>query len=234
MTTTKRAGSFAVTKANFGAEMGHSPLRGPLETETRLLIDYIHTVNAAALAFAFLFALKALAEGASSNVPFPAYIWSFAIPVLVMGGFFWIVAFFMALPPVALAYAVAAWCKLRSIFYYIACGAVTGFALTPVYVSMGPQQSWQNERSFSEDCLIWGPIFIICGICGAIAFWRRRGRHIGTPRSETPLPPYRRGAALDAVSVAADWDTRSALHRTSLTKSYRDRHPPERARSRAS
>lgn len=169
-----------------GAKTEQSQAQPSLASETPLLLSHIHAVNTSAVTFAILFGSKMLAEGASSSVPFPARVWSFAIPVLIMAGFFWVVAFLAALPAVALARATARRFKIRNIVYYLACGALTGLVLTPLYVLIGPQQSWQNEQNFSEDCITWGPIFIACGACGAITFWLKAGRHIGQAAEPQP------------------------------------------------
>jgi hypothetical protein len=47
---------------------------------------------------------------------------------------FWFVAFVTASLPVALTYLVARLLRIRSIFYYLLCGAVTGAALAPIFV----------------------------------------------------------------------------------------------------
>lgn len=51
-------------------------MRELLEGEARFFIGHIHAVNAAAIAFAVLFGVKGLMDGASSSVPFPDRIWS--------------------------------------------------------------------------------------------------------------------------------------------------------------
>lgn len=145
---------------------------------------YLRAVNGATLAFMFLFGIKGWREGAASAVPFPDYVWNFSVPIIVMGALFWLFAFATAAAPFFATYALARRLGIRSILYYVVCGALTGLVLTPLFVIMGPQMSWQNENDFREDCLIWGPILVMSGLFGALAFWHKTGRHFGRLSAE--------------------------------------------------
>jgi len=138
---------------------------------------YVRAVNGATLAFVVLFGIKGAAEGAASSVPFPERILHFAVPMLVIGALFWLFAFLTALAPFAATYALARRLGIRSILYYAICGALTGLMLTPVFVGVRPQMVGQEYTAFWQDCLTWGPILIASGLCGALAFWHRTGRH---------------------------------------------------------
>jgi hypothetical protein len=137
---------------------------------------YLRAVNGATLAFMFLFGLKGLLEGASSAVPFPDYLWSFPVPIIVMGAFFWLFAFATAALPFFATYALARRLGVRNVLYYAVCGALTGLVLTPVFVAVPPKILPQSE--FWQDCLDWAPILTATGTCGALAFWHKTGRYL--------------------------------------------------------
>lgn len=138
---------------------------------------YLRAVNGATLAFMFLFCIKGWFEGASSAVPFPDYVWSFAVPIIVMGALFWLFAFATAAAPFFATYALARRLGIRNVLYYAVCGALTGLVLTPVFVAVPPRIL--PESGFWEDCLNWAPILTATGTCGALAFWHKTGRHLG-------------------------------------------------------
>jgi len=94
---------------------------------------------------------------------------------------FWIVAFVTASLPVALAYLVARLLRIRSIFYYLLCGAVTGAALAPIFVWF----DWHEDAAaFIGEWLRDAPLFTAMGACAAATFWSIAGRYIR-------LEPYR-------------------------------------------
>ncbi len=173
---------------NVDTEKEHSLLQQSSPDQSKIPLGYICAVSGATLSFFVLLGLKASAEGAASSVPFPDRIWHFMMPLIAMGALFWIFAFLIAMLPFAATYAVARRLKIRSISYYVVCGAITGAILTPVFVFLGPQMSWQNEQNFLQDCVSWGPILGFSGACGAVAFWHTTGRHIGHTRPEALSP----------------------------------------------
>jgi hypothetical protein len=120
-----------------------------------------------------------ITHGASSSVPFPDYIWSFELPILILGVPFWFFAFATAWPLVAVTWRLAKRFEIRSFIYYALCGAVSGFVLTPVFLFLQPEMMWSEDTTFVEDFNRWASTLILCGICGALAFWYRTGRHLG-------------------------------------------------------
>lgn len=88
---------------------------------------------------------------------------------------FWFVACITAILPVTLAYAAARWLRIRSIYYYLACGAVTGAMLSPLFVAYG----WDEDDPVTfSAALRAAPMFMVIGACGAAMFWYIAGRHI--------------------------------------------------------
>lgn len=139
---------------------------------------YVRAVNGAAAAYIALFLLKVSTESSPGSSLVSALPWDI-VPLCIVGVTFWVAAFFTAWPLYAATYFVARHFRIRSAFYYVACGALTGLVLTPIFVAIGPQMSWQNENDFREDSLTWGPILVMSGLCGALAFWHKIGRYLG-------------------------------------------------------
>ncbi len=145
-----------------------------------IFAGYVRAVSGATVAYLVLLYMKTLFENVPDAVESQDLVAAISGDVLVfgiLGGAYWIGAFAAALPLFAAAYAVARRLGIRSGLYYAACGALTGLALTPVFVIIGPQTSWQNENDFLQDCVSWGPILITSGLCGGLAFWHKTGHH---------------------------------------------------------
>src|SRR5579883_1673157 len=88
---------------------------------------YLWAVSGATLTFGVDGNVWGITHGASSSVPFPDYIWSFELPILILGVPFWSFAFATAWPLVAVTWRLAKRFEIRSFIYYALCGAVSGF-----------------------------------------------------------------------------------------------------------
>jgi hypothetical protein len=149
---------------------------------------YLRAVNGATVAFAFLFAVKGIVEGVASGFPFSDLVWLLAILIFLVPALFWLFAFVAAVAPFAATYALARWLGIRSALYYALCGALTSLILTLVFVAIPPGMVWQGDSQFWQECLTWSPILIASGVCGALAFWHKTGRHLGrAPAKPEPV-----------------------------------------------
>jgi hypothetical protein len=141
----------------------------PMSQVGGAVIGYLCAVNIATLSFVIIdgglliYNVGPSAEGA-------------AVAVITFGAiFFWVIVFVTAMLPVALTYVVARWLRIRHIFYYLVCGAVTGAMLAPIFVWF----DWHDDDPpFREEWLRYAPIFATIGACAAAMFWYKTGRHI--------------------------------------------------------
>jgi hypothetical protein len=93
------------------------------------------------------------------------------------GIIFWIICFSASALPAGAAYAIARFFRIRSIFYYLVWGALTGAALAPIFV-------WFESRPLSPPFLDFyldvAPRFMAIGALAAAVFWYKTGRHVGS------------------------------------------------------
>jgi hypothetical protein len=150
-------------------------------TETGLVLaGYVCAVTAATLAYLIVSALVILPGGPSN-----ASLSEMTVPLIAMaiaGVFFWMVAFFAAMPPFLASYAIAQRLKLHNVFYYLLCGAITGLVLTPLAELIGDWLLPTGEppvRGVLENWAFAAPRFMFVGACGALAFWYMAARRIG-------------------------------------------------------
>jgi hypothetical protein len=123
-----------------------------------------------------------------------------AIPIVAFAAIvFWFVTFVTAGLPVALTYLVARLLRIRSIYYYLVCGAVTGVALAPIYVTWS---DWHEDdsMSFLQSYLQVVPIFVAIGAGAAATFWSTAGRYVCS-KSTRSMRNYR---SRPAVNLDAD------------------------------
>jgi hypothetical protein len=135
----------------------------------RVVVAYLCAVNAATLSFTIINNVIVLSR---AEVIMVNTVVTVAIVAAVV---FWIVAFITAMLPVAVTYAIARHCQIRSIFYYLACGALTGAALAPIFVRV----DWhEDDPTFLEEWLRDMPMFAAVGACAAAMFWYKTGQYI--------------------------------------------------------
>jgi hypothetical protein len=140
-----------------------------------VIIGYVCSVNIATLSFTLVDGGIVLFHTGASGLG------SVVTVAMVAAVFFWVIAFVTAILPVTLTYTMARWFQIRSIFYYLACGALTGAALAPIFVRV----DWhEDDPPFLEEWLRYAPMFAAIGACAAAMFWYKTGRYI-TYRSRT-------------------------------------------------
>lgn len=147
-----------------------------------VIVGYLCAVTAATLAFLFHHAWRDIADGAVPAVPFPERLGQLVSVWAIFGSVFWIYAFFTAAWPFAATLTVARRCHIRGVLYYAVCGALTGIILTLVVLLPAWKHPADHDESFLQDWISMSPPFMIYGVCGALAFWYKAGRHIGQAR----------------------------------------------------
>jgi hypothetical protein len=142
----------------------------PASAGANVIIGYVCSVNVATLSFTLIDSSIVL-YGAG-----PSGLGSVLTVAMVAAVIFWVVAFVTAILPVAVTYTAARSFQIRSIFYYLACGALTGAALAPIFVWV----DWYDDAAaFLKEWLRDVPMFAAIGACAAATFWYKTGRHVG-------------------------------------------------------
>ena len=106
------------------------------------------------------------------------------IPFLMLGlaaMIFWFMAMWSAALPCYIVYRVAGRFGIRSIFYFLLCGALTALLLDPVFVAVLPHMFFdQADRSFTEKYLFHAPVWVFSGVGGGLAYWLLLRRHLAS------------------------------------------------------
>lgn len=127
-----------------------------------VIIGYLCSVNVATLSFTIIDGSIVLFHTGASGLGSVLTISTVAAVV------FWVTAFITAIVPVTVTYTVARWFQIRSIFYYLSCGAFTGAALAPIFVWV----DWhEDDPPFLDEWLRDMPMFAVIGACAAAMFW---------------------------------------------------------------
>jgi hypothetical protein len=156
------------------------------DEQTRIAIGYLCAVTAATLAFLVHAGWRDLALQAVGTDPMTDSVWR-ALPWLgFFGPMFWVYALFTAAWPFAATLTMARRWNIRSPFYYLACGAVSGIILTLVVLLPAWKHPSEHDESFLQDWLRLGPSFLLYGVCGSLAFWFIAGRRLPLPHARPP------------------------------------------------
>jgi hypothetical protein len=149
-----------------------------------IFLGYLGAVSGAALSFVMILAVDfiitdELSSGSLSN------FWGIGVGMLyLIGGWFWIIALVTAFLPFTVTCTIALRFKIRSIVFYIFCGALTSVILAPVYNAIRPIDI-DVDRMFFRDWIMALPALIPVGIIGALVFWYIAGRHVGRADSSS-------------------------------------------------
>jgi hypothetical protein len=138
-------------------------------------LAYLWAVAAATVAFMVLRIGVELSRDA--RLVFSTAFAEFLVLWLMLGTVFCVVAFVMAMPPVWVVYRLAVRFKIRNVVYFAASGAFAGLIFSPLYVYALP--GFLNQETLFDTWRLWAPLFVLSGLCGAVAFWYKAGRYIG-------------------------------------------------------
>jgi hypothetical protein len=103
-------------------------------------------------------------------------------PFLMLGVvavIFWFMAIWSAALPCYVVYRLAGRFGIRSILYFLLCGALTALLLDPLFVAMIPHMYFeQTIRSFTEEYVFQAPALVFSGVGGGLAYWLLLRRHL--------------------------------------------------------
>jgi hypothetical protein len=133
------------------------------------IVGLLAAVTGAAVFFATYRGANALLHGLRSTTG------PMGNPFLMLGLLaiiFWFMAIWSAALPCYIVYKLAGRFGIRSIFYFLLCGALTALLLDPLFVAALPHMFFdQTIRSFTEEYLFQAPALVFSGAGGGLAYW---------------------------------------------------------------
>jgi hypothetical protein len=145
------------------------------KTGAHPVAGYVCAVVSAALSFVSIEMFYGMVfRGAMSTVyPVSERISQMMTLAIIMFFIMTFFTFFLAIIPVFIAHKVAERFSIKSLWYYVACGALTGLALSPVAVIITPR--WYTDPPevppFLDQALAFAR-----GAIGGLAYWLATGR----------------------------------------------------------
>jgi hypothetical protein len=110
-----------------------------------------------------------------------AEVWHLAQP-FVSGAIFWIFAFVAGLIPFATSVAIGIRFTIRSGWFYALCGILTGLLLAKLWMVSSDIARYFDASpppEPGENVAVAG-VFVMAGFAGAMTYWWKRGRFLGT------------------------------------------------------
>jgi hypothetical protein len=157
------------------AKVGAYPIVGPI-------IGYVCAVVSAALAFVLLTIFHGFAfQGELSTVyPISERIREIMLTVVVELLIITFATFFTAIIPVVVVHQIAKRFSVKSFWYYIACGALTGLALSSLAIAIGPPSFMEPAEipPFFNRVLYFARFSVPSGAVGGLAYWIITGRFL--------------------------------------------------------
>ncbi len=148
----------------------------------RLVFGYLWAIAAASLILTvFLFGKSVAAEWAIvvrsplTLLGFVAVNGLFLVFTWLLVGFCTLVT---AMVPFGISFAIAERYGIQNVWYYAACGTLTGFVATPAFTLLNI--AGHSPPPFYERCITNAPLVVLCGTLGGLAYWWKAGRWAGT------------------------------------------------------
>jgi hypothetical protein len=92
---------------------------------------------------------------------------------------FWIMAIWSAALPCYFVYRLAGRFGIRSIVYFVLCGALTALLLDPLFVAVLPHMFLHRDiPSFTEEYVFQAPALVFSGVGGGLTYWLLLRRHL--------------------------------------------------------
>ncbi len=152
----------------------------PWRTLSRVAVGYGWSVTAVAGFFAGVTILPAAAAATSAIGPARLqHLLEFLSLLALITTAFWLATAVLA----ALPFAFVAWFawkrRIGSWFYYLAAGALTGLAVSPVVATGAWSHGWLVPVPLLREWLMVVPWLVVGGLIGGIVFWMAAGRKLG-------------------------------------------------------
>lgn len=152
-----------------------------LRDEPHVPLGYFCAINAATLSYVVVNTVPTLREAGPADRSLGEWLMP-VFAMMLLGTFFWFFGFIAGIAPLAVIWTLARRLRINNVFYYLAGGALTGIILTPLanFFFNVFLITWDSpERTVLVAWMEEAPRFAFVGVCGALAFWYKAGRHVG-------------------------------------------------------